>query len=169
MTGGWEIGSTVATALGTLVALGVAAVSIRQRKEDLSRLFRSQEARALAQARLVRAGWGNPGHRPLDGGMYQIELPFANHSDRPVLDVYGEVWLGDREDPSNPRAVHADILLPHPRGEEQWLTPAMAESTADLSLAAWRIRWTDADGNQWYVDHAGADPKPFAGQPPNSY
>jgi hypothetical protein len=164
----WDAISATTTATGTLIALSVAVVSIVQRRNDLRRHEREEATKSRTQARLVRTAWGNPGARPRGDGGCTVELPLANHSGRPILDVFGEIWVGGLTE-EHRRAVHADIILPGPQGEEQWLKLDLSVACDDLRLSAWRVRWADADGRRWYVDEAFREPELFDGQPPRPH
>ncbi|MET7398866.1 hypothetical protein ABZS66_35800 [Dactylosporangium sp. NPDC005572] len=147
-------------ALFTLVAV-VAALWIALR--DQRDRQREQKDQALAQARLVRVR--GTGVRPVEedgqGQLHELTIYFTNHSDRPVLDVYGEAWPADNALDEPPRwAVTSDVVL---SGQD---LPLVMRVNGNVALRAWRARWTDADGRQWCVDRRGEPPVPFKGQPP---
>jgi hypothetical protein len=152
-------------AIATFSAVGVALwIAIRDgRKRDELR-----RARSLARARLVLVP-GAPGVTTTQGSegyKHAIKYRFENHSGRPVLDVHVEAWSASTPlDGPATWGVHDEIALPG--RDEPWV--AYAETpTEQLPLAAWRVRWTDADGHQWFVDHQG-DPEPYKGQAPRRY
>ncbi len=171
---GWEITSTIATASAAVIALTVVVANSLQRRADELRRRREEEARALAQARLVITATGNPGVRPLsddasglDGRRSVMEFPFANHGDRPVLDVYGEVWPSGVAITDRPMAVHAEVVL---AGEHIPLRVQLDSAPEQVQVGAWRVRWTDADGRQWYRDRFPQEaPERFTGGPPHRY
>jgi hypothetical protein len=170
---GWQVFAAGATALGTLVALAVAVWTVIQRRRDEIRAAQANESRALAQARLVGVGCGNPGGRMGNSvrpgfTMPQWELTFGefiNRSDHPVLDVYAEVWTPDQNLDEPPHAVHQEMLVP-----DEPLPLFLSFPTPVQGLRAWRLRWTDHDGKQWCRDqYPQRTPLPFTGQPPRSY
>src|SRR5215813_1834957 len=102
------------TAAAIVVALGIARRDSRNRREEAAQ-------RSLAQARLVRVG-GPPGTwttgQTEQGIRHDLIFRFANHSDRPVLDVYFEAW--PRHEPFSDRpewVVRDGIALPGRDGE----------------------------------------------------
>jgi hypothetical protein len=134
------------------------------------RTTKAEAVRQLAQARLIVTG--GPGTGPFgrreDGYHCNLTFPFANHSDRPVLDVRVEAWASAEPLDHPPTwALQTKIVLPGTDGP--WVLD-IATETPDLSLRAWRVRWTDADGQQWFRDqlHQQA-PERFADKPPRPY
>lgn len=151
-----QIAGAVFTLAAVVVALAVALRDERRRHQD-------RDDYARAQARLVLTG--GPGSREEDGSRATI-FPFTNHGDRPVLDVYAELWPSRTRLEDRPLAVHARIVLP---GQD---LPIKLRRTLDApaSVTAWRVRWTDADGRQWCVDQPQQpEPLPYTGQPPRRY
>jgi len=158
--------AAIGQALGAFFTLAAVIVALWIALRDEQRRHAEQERQALTQARLVRVRGTGVKLVGEDEHGYQHELTiyFTNHSERPVLDVYGEAWPADnpRHEPAR-WAVKTDAVLP---GQDQ---PLMMKVTGDVTLNAWRARWTDADGRQWCVDRRGADPILFAGQPPRPH
>lgn len=172
---GWQITSTIATASAVVIALTVAVANSLQRRADELRRRREEEARALAQARLVITATGNQGVQPfsdddasgLDARRSVMEFPFANHGDRPVLDVYGEVWPAGVAVTDRPVAVHAEVVL---AGQHLPLRVQVESAPEHVQVSAWRVRWTDADGRRWYRDRFPQEvPERFTGAPPHRY
>jgi hypothetical protein len=170
---GW---GTIALALITVgtVLMALRTTKIDRRRDDERRAEieeRAREeryARQLAQARLVIIGAPeisatSPVRKDLN--QHKVQFSFVNYGDQPVIGIEAEVWL--KEDPlDNPCSA---------RNQERYLLvkiPKMLEivinsSASELRLAAWRIRWTDADGYVWCVDQPEQpEPLPYEGGPP---
>jgi hypothetical protein len=161
----WHFVVTTAPAVAAVVAVIVAVQTARLRAADEQRRREEAEARSLAQARLVLVQDGPPGVRKLDGNAWAIELSIANHSDRPILNVYGELWLAGTDMSERPVAVGMRFL---PVAEEQRLAPRFDYQPGPLT--AWRVRWTDADGKAWAVSRIRqSTPDRYTGQPPTRY
>jgi len=177
---GWQIAGTIATACAVAVALTAVIVNIVQRKRDNDRRDAEKETEALAQARLVIVG-GNPGSEQIsvdaetyglerddtygEAIMWESRFGFANHGQRPVLDVYGQIWPSGYRLSDRPLEVTHRFVLP---GEDKPIPLRMPEKLE--SLAAWRVRWTDADGRQWFVDkYPYEQPERYHGQEPQQY
>ena len=151
-----QIAGAAFTLAAVVVALVIALRDERRRQQD-------RDDYARAQARLVLTG--GPGSREEDGSRLTI-FAFTNHGERPVLDVYAELWPSGTRLDDRPSAVHARIVLP---GQDLPMK-LRCPSNAPTAVAAWRIRWTDADGRQWYVDqYPQPEPLPYTGQPPQRY
>lgn len=149
------------------------AAEERDRRDEAGR--RSAQAaymkRQLTQARLVRVS--TPGYKALgkgDDGKYRHKLTFgfANYGDRPVLDVRPEVWGTERQDlAERPYELHARIVRP---GDEESWHMDIVTSVPKFWMAAFRYRWTDADGLQWCIDQREQpEPLPYEGQEPRRY
>lgn len=160
---GWQVGSTVAASAAVVVAVIVTVLNLCQRTADKREQKEEVEARALAQARLVITGSGNPGFADINGApgipdaKAMLVLPFANWSDRAVLDVYGEVWI---EDEAEPRAVHSPVVRSGQDLPLKLVFPSKPER-----FGGWCVRWTDADGRQWRRNRYPQDtPEPYTGE-----
>ncbi|MEU8164139.1 hypothetical protein ACIP95_21865 [Micromonospora parva] len=150
----------LATAAAIVVALYLAGKEGRDRKNGDFR-------RSLAQAKLVRVG--GPGsvspEERFGQNEYRIEFKVENHSDRPILDLYVEVWTVPTKLTEQPSmAGHSDVWKP-----EQAESLRLNAGEQEPSVVAWRVRWTDADGQQWCVDKVRADPYPYVSEPPRPY
>jgi hypothetical protein len=165
---GW---GTITLAVVTLITLGA---TIYFATAERRRAHKERHDRQLAQARLVLTD--NPGGQLIGifGGLYRYEIrfPFANHGDRPVIDIEAEVWTGtDQLDQPSTSRTGTRIVLP---GEDHPLLLVIntdkPELGRELALHAWRIRWTDADGQQWFIDQPEQpEPMPFETKPPRPY
>jgi len=158
--------AAVGQALGALFTLAAVIVALWIALRDERRRHAEQERLALTQARLVRVpGEGSKSvGRDEHGYQHELTIYFTNHSERPVLDVYAEAWPADNPRDKPPRwALKTGIVLP---GQDQPFMMKVTTPGASVTLNAWRVRWTDADGRQWCVDRRGEDPIPFNGQPP---
>ncbi|MDQ0376618.1 hypothetical protein [Amycolatopsis thermophila] len=168
----WATAATIANTVGVLAAITFGIANLRQRSADEKRRVAEEEAKSLAQARLVITGQGHVGVREADPAMpddelpYLMEFPFANHGDRPVLDVHPEIW---REiEPGNPESAQR-FMVRQPvvaSGESTTLTMRLQEDPSQ-GFMGWLIRWTDADGKQWYRDDPDQDaPRRYIWQRP---
>jgi hypothetical protein len=116
---------------------------------------------------------GNPGvqltGRDNDGYHHDLTFQFINYGDRPVMDVEAEAWASsDPLDQPRRWGVNERVVLPGPN--KPWALHDIITPDPQLSLRAWRIRWTDADGRQWCVDRPQQpEPLPFTGQEPRPY
>lgn len=161
---GWATIALAAITLLTLLATMDFATAERRRGA------RTQASRRLAQARLIITGTPGSIPTPSSDDRYHSKLTFQfdNHSDRPVLDVHVEAWAGgDPIDQPARWSLQTRIVLPG--ANDPWVLNVVAE-TRDFTLRAWRVRWTDADGQQWFRDriHQRA-PEHFEGKPPRPY
>lgn len=131
--------------IGALFAAVVALV-VSQRERFVAK--KDARLRSLAQAHLVVGPGGNPGFRPvtdwpgIPDAVVMMEFPFANWSDRPVRDVYAELWVDGEH---MPRASHVPIV----RRDEEFPLKLVFTKTYEC-IGGWRLRWTDADGQRWY-------------------
>lgn len=160
--------ATIALAVVTFITL-LATIYFATAKRRRAR--KERDDRQLAQARLVLTG--TPGETKAavkDGSDYRHELnfQFGNYGDRAIMDIQAEVWAGtaplDQQFTSGmrDRVVRA--------GENKRYVVGVASPAGTLKLGAWRIRWTDADGQQWFVDQISQpEPLRFEGQPPRRY
>ncbi|GLY68784.1 hypothetical protein Atai01_54030 [Amycolatopsis taiwanensis] len=176
-TSWWQVVATIATPVGVLTAIAVALANMVQRRHDNERRAADEEAKSLAQARLVITGQGNPGVRPArpdenpDGEYpFVMDFPFANHGDRPVLDVFPEIWremsVGNPES-AQKFSIRAPLVK---SGEETTFSPKFSWDPGAPGYMGWLIRWTDADGKQWYRDTAHQDaPRRYNGQRPENH
>jgi len=167
---GW---GTIALAVATFTAV---AISIRLARTDRNSAQAERNEHLRAQARLVIiSGPGQPvddqgrlpdPERVGDDYVHRFNVLFANHGDRPVLDVWVELWA--------PLATGEPTMTVHDRivlaGQEQRYTPGLQIPQPEPTLRAWRVRWTDADGHQWFQDQASQpEPLPYKGDPPRAY
>jgi hypothetical protein len=54
-----------------------------------------------------------------------------------------------------------------PSRENRSFQVFIESSASELILHAWRIRWSDSDGVEWYVDQPGQrEPRRYTGQSP---
>jgi len=162
---GW---ATVALAVVTVIAL---ATTIFFATAERRRTRAEKDERQRAQARLIITGGvgTTPAAKRDDGYHTRWTLQFTNRSERPVLDVYFEAWTGADPLGQPPRyGMYDKIVMPGPN--EPW-TLNLITDTPDVHLAAYRYRWTDADGRQWCVDQlTQREPRLFEeGQPPRRY
>jgi hypothetical protein len=151
---GWQAAGTIGTFCAVLIAVMVYVTNAVHR-------WRDQKRRSLTQARLVVTAFGNPGveapTNTTSGFVAALTMPFANYGDRPVLDIYFEVWPPRDEWPAEASSVSdvtpwAVMLHVVEAGQETSLT--MNLYTKPNAIGGWRIRWTDADGLEWYKDRA---------------
>lgn len=163
---GWQIASTIGTFLAVAVALAVVVINLVQRHNDRCREEEQDENRALAQARLVVTGHGNPGVNSR-GAHPRLLLPVTNYSDRPILRVIGEHWPAGRPLDEQPGSVIEPVIQP---GDTCQLAVPMDDDGQAGHTAAWRIRWTDADGREWCWDRWPQEaPDRYTGQTPTPY
>ncbi|MFJ8816261.1 hypothetical protein [Amycolatopsis thermoflava] len=168
----WVPAAAVANAVGVLFAIYFGIANLRQRSADEKRRVDEEEAKSLAQARLVITGQGHVGVREADPALrddelrYLMDFPFANHGDRPVLDVHPEIWR--QTDPNDPESAQRfSVRQPVVEsGEDITITMRFHEDPS-RGYMGWLIRWTDADGKQWYRDNPDQDaPRRYTGQRP---
>lgn len=159
-----QVAGAVATFAAVAVALWIAiADSRRRRRED--------ELRASVSARQVVIG--GTGTRPASNGDngfdHELLVYFTNHGDRPIFDVFAEAWpSGSPVAERAPWAVMQDVVLPGEPPESFMIK--VAAPGDQVALAAWRVRWTDAEGRQWCADQPRQrQPLPYRGQPPRLY
>ena len=142
---GWQIGSTIVTAVGVLVALALAVWSWRQRQSE-------REAEQLADARLFRVHGIN--QSTIGPQTEKVAWVVVNHGPAAVFDVRYELWRpGDALTPKN--AVRGssddDVVLPGQMGGAD--AGLGDDHPVRPTIPAWRVIWTDRYGNQWVVDH----------------
>jgi hypothetical protein len=173
---GW---GTIALAVVTVFAIGVTLRTTRtdrrrddeRRKEDREDAIKRAYDRQLAQARLVIIGELEiSSASPLGDGRnsYDIRFPVVNYGDRPVIGIQVEIWV-DGTPLTEPctRAAKERYLLPEDNLTLELTTNSRA---LDLHLSAWRIRWTDADGQQWFVDQPQQpEPLSYKAEPPRPH
>jgi len=166
---GWQIASTIATFSAAIIALIVVVINLLQRQTDHRRERAEKDARSLAQAQLVLTGYGNPGFREAeDGAIGFVVLPLRNLSERPVLLVTAEVWREGNDVKGPPLIAQVEPVVP-PEAEQVFNVP-VDEPASQFRLAAWRIRWTDADGARWCYDRWPQDsPDRYTGQDVHPY
>jgi hypothetical protein len=157
---GWQIASTIATGCAAVVALGVAVMNTLNRLADKRAAKSAELARSLTQARLVITPNGTPSFSPVENwpnipdAVALVEFSFTNHGDRPVVDVYAELWVPGQDGPAT---AYAEVVR---AGESRKLPMVFTQTYG--SIGGWRIRWTDADGQQWYRDgYPQPEPKRF--------
>ena len=126
----------------------------------------------MAQARLVLTS--TPGTKALgrrgDHDRYSMTFQFANHGDRPVMDVQVEAWDGGQSLDERARWGLQNRIVQPGADIGPWVMSDIDIETANFSVRAWRYRWTDADGRQWCVDQPQQrEPLPYTGQPPRQY
>lgn len=159
-----QVAGALFTFVAVVVALWIAISDSRRRDRD-------EETRAKANARMVLVrGTGSRVVSHDDHG-YQLDLMiyFTNHGDRPIFDVYAEAWPeGTALDEPPQWAVAGEIVQP---GEPEECFMMKVTSPSELiQLAAWRVRWTDADGRHWFGDQTRQyQPLPYTGQAPRRY
>ncbi len=163
---GW---GTISLAAATFTAV---VVSIWLARADRRRADRERDDRQRAQARLIRASAPTaPETERTETGYHHVfTFPFANYSDRPVMEVHLEAWAGPGARLDQPAPWHAtgDRIV-FPGQEKHYLVGAQSEE-GNLGLGAWRVRWTDADGRQWCIDQIGQrEPLLYKGQQPRPY
>lgn len=94
-----------------------------------------------------------------------------NHGDRAVIGVFGEVWNKGADLDGTPTVSEGpSVILPN-AAEPYLFLLTMAERNAPIpEIAAWQVRWTDADGCRWCLDRQPQDaPDVFTGQAPTPY
>jgi hypothetical protein len=164
LTGWGTTGLAVATFTAVFVTIWLARADRRRAHEE-------QKERQLAQARLILTA--TPGtqtaERGEDGYHHDLTFWFQNYGDRPVMDVQAEAWaVSDPLDKLPTWGVNERIVLPGPK--EPWPLHDLITPGPNLSLRAWRYRWTDADGRKWCVDQREQpEPLRFTGQQPRPY
>jgi hypothetical protein len=159
-----QVAGAVFTALAVAVALWIALADARRRRND-------DETRVWTRARMVLVhGTGvRSSSQDEHGFHHELLIYFTNHSDQPIFDVYAEAWPGGHSLEQQPRwAVASKIVKP---GEpEEFFMMKVTTKEPSFSLAAWRVRWTDVDGHQWYGDQTNQyQPLPYTGKPPRRY
>jgi hypothetical protein len=172
LTGWGTIALALVTVITVLVALQTAKTDRRRddkRRDEIEERARKEKyARQLAQARLVitdipEISTALPIGKNLN--QYKVQFPFVNYGDRPVIEIEAEVWLKDDplDNPCSARKKERYLLVKTP----QMFEVVINSSASELRLAAWRIRWTDADGYTWCVDQP-QQPEPllYEGGPP---
>jgi hypothetical protein len=159
-----QVAGAVFTALAVAVALWIALADARRRRRD-------DETRAWTRARmvLIRGTGVRSTGRDEHGFHHELLINFTNHGDRPIFDVYAEAWSsGHSLEQKPPWAVTSEIVKP---GEpEEFFLMKVTTKEPTVALAAWRVRWTDVDGRQWFGDQVGQyQPMPYTGEPPRMY
>jgi|SRR6266566_1520449 len=162
---GW---GTISLATATFAAV---IVTIWLATADRRRARQGRDERQLAQARLVLTG--TPGTastgRGDDGYHHNLTFQFDNYGDRPVMDVHAEAWPV-REPLDEPARWGVNDRIVLPGANKPWVLNDLITPDPNLSLLAWRYRWTDADGRRWFVDQREQpEPLPFTGQQPRRY
>jgi hypothetical protein len=160
---GW---GTIALAVVTVTAIIVTVVTaITDRRKDERHRSEERQYHQSAQARLVITS--PPEVSPVKDSLnrHGIQFEFVNHGDRPVMGIEAEVWLGAA--PLDQQCSSVDkhkVALP---GRDLQLRVPIDSMTTDPDLRAWRIRWTDADGREWFMDQAQQpEPLPYERKPP---
>jgi hypothetical protein len=162
--------TAIATLAAVVAALWIAIRDGRQRTKE-------EQRRALAQARLVRMPpslqWAIGANLPTDvpGGPdrsgYGFWPEIYNASDRPILNVAVDLWVGDLS--ARPIASDkTDIVL---TGSRATLTAEHVPYQGEQPVAV-RVRWEDADGREWFVDfheHERFEPELYASQAPRPF
>jgi hypothetical protein len=161
---GWATVGLAAVTLLTLLATIYFATAERRKAA------KEKADRQLAQARLIitgTPGGQSTGHQD-DGYHHNLTFQFINYSERPVLDAHVEAWAGPDPLDQPPRwALQQRVVLPG--AKDPWVLNLVTE-TSDFSLRAWRVRWTDADGQQWFIDQIHKPtPQHFESKPPRPY
>lgn len=116
---------------------------------------------------------GTPGYESIgkdDVGqfMHKLIFSFSNYGECPVLDVQAEAW-GAQQPLDEPPLFGTHTRIMQSGAEGTWpvniVTPV-----PQFSMGAFRYRWTDADGLQWFIDQR-EQPGPllYEGQPPRRY
>lgn len=165
-----QVWSAAATTAAVVVALGFGIVNMVQRRNDRAREDDRDRRKAEAQARLVGTGLGNPGVtvHPDNPETRAVMMMVANHSDRPIRRVLAEHWQEHQRLDERPGAVIELVILPG--DSTTFYVPTTPVSEPEGKTRAWRIRWTDADGDQWCYDRYPQEtPDRYTGQLPTSY
>ncbi|GGU15097.1 hypothetical protein GCM10010178_03250 [Lentzea flava] len=167
--------AAIGQAAGALFTAAAVAVALGIALADRRRLRREEDERGKRNARmvLVRGTGSHPVGQDEHGYQSELRIYFTNHSDRPIFNVYAEAWpVGTSLDEQPRWAVHSEVVLPGQPAEptEYFAMKVTTKEPPPISIAAWRLRWTDVDGRQWYGDEPRqVQPLPFSGQPPGRY
>ena len=141
---GLQIASTIVTALGVLVALGLAVWSWRQRQSE-------RQAEQLADARLFRVEGVN--QSTIGPATHKVAWVAVNHGPAAVFEVRYELWR-DGDALTAEAAVRGssadDVVLPGQTGKAD---TGLGDHPVRPIIHAWRVIWRDRYGNQWVVDH----------------
>jgi hypothetical protein len=173
LTGWGTLALAVVTVAAVIVTVLTAITDRRRddkrrtedRDEAENRVREEREYRQKAQARLVITSPPELASVRDSLNRRGIQFEFVNHGDRPVMGIEAEVWLGaaPRDQPCTSADEHK-FALP---GRDLQLWVPIDSLAPELDLRAWRIRWTDADGREWFVDQAQQpEPLPFTKEPP---
>ncbi|GAA1526648.1 hypothetical protein GCM10009678_05160 [Actinomadura kijaniata] len=166
-----EIWAAVGQWAGAIAAAGAAIVALIISGREGRRQRRAEAVRALAQARLVEVD--GPAFWVVSEGPTRSEVRalIVNHGAQPIINVHAELWpvREDLNEPARFRA-HAPFIRANDTHRMDFEGNPV-DGLVEIGRAA-RVRWSDAEGNQWQVcltEQGLQGPEPFTGQLPTPY